>query len=249
QELAPEASEKQLDHWRSQRFVSEAMDEFEARLLAAGRGLELTCEFDPPDALDLCRNRGRGLIMLTAHFESFFLGTSFLARCGESVNIMTSAVTQDPRVDKAVREHFTAKYQDMEQYLNGGKVVEMEAGLRPFYDMLKRREILMMLGDAPVLPNGASMTVRFLGGTRTIAGGCLRLAQRTDSDIGGFICVPVRKGHYRMVFCPPGPAHDPRTIERIYDFFTQQIMANPGGWWASDLLPAMPKIAEPRTET
>lgn len=249
QELAPEATEQQLDHWRSQRFVSEAMDEFEARLLAAGRGLELSCEFDPPDALDLCRNRGRGLIMLTAHFESFFLGTSLLARSGESVNIMTSAVTQDPRVDKAVREHFTAKYQDMEQYLNGGKVVEMEAGLRPFYDMLKRREILMMLGDAPVLPNGASMTVRFLGGTRTIAGGCLRLAQRTDSDIGGFICVPVRKGHYRMMFCPPGPADDPQTIERIYDFFTQHIMANPGGWWASDLLPAMPKVAEPRTET
>ncbi|MET1114291.1 MAG: hypothetical protein ABWY08_04945 [Comamonas sp.] len=248
-ELAPAATEEQLDSWRAQRFVAEAMDEFEARLLSAGRGLELSCAFDPPNALDYCRHRRRGLVMLTPHFESFFLGTSFLARSGESVNIMTSAVTQDPRVDKAVREHFTAKYQDMEQYLNGGKVVEMEAGLRPFYDMLKRHEILMMLGDAPVLPNGASMTVRFLGAERTIAGGCMRLAQRTDSDIGGFICVPVRKGHYKLVFFPPAPAQDPDTIQRIYDFFTEHIMSNPGGWWASDLLPAMPAVAEARTPT
>lgn len=248
EELAPAAAQEQLDRWSQQRFIAEAMDEFEARLLAAGRGAELTCAFDPPNALDHCRHRERGLLMLTPHFESFILGISFLARSGETVNAMSSAVTQDPRVDDAVKQHFHAKYRGLEQYLNGGKIVDMEEGLRPYYDMLKRQEVLVLLGDAPVLPNGASMKVRFLGATRTIAGGGLRIAQRTDSDIGGFICVPVRTGHYKMAFFPPAPAKDPETIQRIYDFFTEHIMNNPGGWWASDLLPAMPKDAEARTE-
>ncbi|MEG1455096.1 MAG: hypothetical protein RSC66_05925, partial [Comamonas sp.] len=85
-------------------------------------------------------------------------------------------------MDEAVQRHFHAKYRGLEQYLNGGKVMNMEEGLRPFYDMLKRRESLVVLADAPVLPNGAAMTVRFLGAPRKIAGGGLRLAQRTDSD-------------------------------------------------------------------
>lgn len=248
EELAPEASKEQLDTWTQQRFIAEARDEFEAMWLAAGRGAQLTCEFDPPNALDYCRDRERGLLMLTPHFESYFLGVAFLARSGENTNLMTSAVTQDPRVDEAVRQHFNTKYQDMSEYLNGGRVANMEEGLRPYYDMLKRQEILVLLGDAPVLPNGAAMTVRFLGAPRKIAGGCLRLAQRTDSDIGGFVCVPVRKGHYKLCFFPPAPAHDPETIQRIYDFFTEHIMANPGGWWSSDLLPAMPRNVDERDE-
>lgn len=247
-ELAPETSEAQREIWCQQRFMAEAMDEFEARWMSAGRGKELTCEFDPPNALEHFRNRSRGLVLLTPHFESFFLGASFLARSGETVNAMSSAVTQDPRVDEAVQQHFHAKYRGLEQYLNGGKVMNMEEGLRPFYDMLKRQESLVVLADAPVLPNGAAMTVQFLGAPRRIAGGGLRLAQRTNSDIAAYLCIPVRKGHYKLIFFPPSPANDPDTIQRIYDFFTEQIMKHPGGWLASDLLHALPKVPESRTE-
>jgi len=66
------------------------------------------------------------------------------------------------------------------------------------------------------------------------------MAQSTGSDIGGFICVPQGVGRYRLVMCEPGPSEDPATIERIYRFFSKHILAHPGGWWASDLLPAMP---------
>lgn len=247
-QLAPFASEQQHVLWRKQRFIAEAMDEFEARWLAAGRTQELTCEFDPPNALDYCRHRKHGLLLLTPHFESFILGISFLGRSGEIVNAMSSAVTSDPRVDNAVKQHFEAKYRGLEQSLNGGLVVNMEEGLRPFYDMLQRQEILVLLGDAPVLPNGAAMSVDFLGAQRKIAGGGPRIAQRTHSDIGGFVCTAVRKGHYKLTLIPPMPANSPDAIQRIYDFFTQHIMKNPGGWWASDLLPAMPLESESRPE-
>jgi lauroyl/myristoyl acyltransferase len=61
----------------------------------------------------------------------------------------------------------------------------MENGLRPFYRMLAAKETLVVLGDAPKLPHGAAMTVGFLGGQRELAGGALRLAQRSGSDLGG----------------------------------------------------------------
>ena len=88
------------------------------------------------------------------------------------------------------------------------------------------------------------MTVNFLGGARTLAGGGLRMAQRTGSNIGGFVCLPTGTGRYYMDWCEPGPADDPATVARVYDFFSAHILRNPGGWWASDLLPAMPMKGE-----
>ena len=239
-QLFPSAGQVRLKAWRNGRFVSEALDEFEARLIARGRLQQLHCDFVPQGALAHCRRTDRGLVLLTVHFESFFAGVGFLGRSGAVINLMSSAVTKDPRADPAVREHFESKYRGLEQYLNGGKVLDMEEGLRPFYAMLNRRETLVLLGDAPVLPRGASMSVEFLGGSRSLAGGGLRMAQSTGSDIGGFICVPRGAGRYRLVMCEPGPSEDPATIERIYQFFSKHILAHPGGWWASDLLPAMP---------
>lgn len=239
-QLSPAASPRELNIWRRGRFVSEARDEYEARLIAGGRLQELHCDFEPGAALRHCQQRDRGMVLLTLHFESFFAGVGFLGRSGAVINLMSSAVTRDPRVAPEIQTHFERKYRGLENYLNGGQVLDMEMGLRPFYAMLARHETLVLLGDAPVLPQGASMAVEFLGGLRTLAGGGLRMAQRTGSDIGGFICVPNGPGRYRLVMCEPGPSQDPATIERIYRFFSHHILAHPGGWWASDLLPAMP---------
>lgn len=239
-QLPINSSEAQHHQWRSERFVAEARDEFEAQWIALGRVQELECIFSTPDALQSCKSRSRGLVLLTPHFESFFLGVGFLGRSGGVVNLMSSAVTKDPRVNAAVQRHFEKKYRGLEQYLNGGCVVDMEDGLRPFYAMLQRHETLVLLGDAPVLPQGVSMEVDFLGGMRALAGGGLRMAQRTGSDIGGFVCFPTGTGRYFMDWCEPGPADDPATVARVYDFFSMHILRNPGGWWASDLLPAMP---------
>ena len=238
------ADESQLMAWRDARFVAEARDEYEAQLLAADRVRELHCVFTPPGASIVCAGRSRGLVLLTPHYESFCLGIAFLGRTGGVVNSMSSSVTQDPRVDPAVRRHFDDKYRGLETYLNGGRVIDMESGLRPFYRMLEQHETLVVLADAPVLPGGAAMSVNFLGGRRTLAAGAVRLAQRTGSDLGGFICAPTANGRYELTLCEPGPSNDPATIDRIYGFMSAAIMANPGGWWAADLLPFMP-LTEP----
>lgn len=234
-------TDQQRAQWCHQRFSTEARDELEAQLVSSQRLAELHCTFTPPEAAKLCSQRGRGLVLLTPHFDSFYLGIAFLAQAsGGCINSMSSAVSQDPRVDPAVTRHFDQKYRGLERYLNGGKVPDMERGLRPFYRMLERHETLVVLGDAPVLPDGAAMSVDFLGAQRQLAGGALRLAEHTDSDLGCYVCRFVKPGHYEVTMGPLGPARDPETIQQIYHFLGAQILAQPGLWWAADLLPGMP---------
>lgn len=242
--LAGDASERERMAWRDERFVVEARDEFEARLIINQRVSELACSFKPVSAEIVCQQRERGLLLLTPHFDSFFLGVAFVARCGAKVNLMSSTVTHDPRVDKAVQRHFTQKYRGLEPYLNGGEVLDMEIGLRPFYRMLERHETLVVLGDAPVLPGGVSMAVDFLGTRRLIAGGALRMAQRSNSDLGGFVCRFLGPGRYELEMCPIGSANDSQTVERVYRFFSEKIQAHPGLWWAADLLPNIPPACD-----
>lgn len=250
QVLSPEATPTQVRHWRHQRFVVEARDEYEAWLIARQRVDKLDCEVVAPAGLDPLRDRSRGLVLMTPHFESFFLGVAFLARSGVKVNLMSSAITHDPRVAPEVQRHFTAKYRGLEHFLNGGQVVDLELGTRTFYRMLERKEVLVILGDAPVLPGGgASMEVEFLGARRLLAGGPLRMAQRTDSDLGCYVCRHLGGIRYQMELGPMAPAQDPSAVERVYQFFSAAISANPGGWWAADLLPSMTVVNEEPSAT
>lgn len=234
-------TDQQRRLWCRQRFATEARDELEARLVANQRLGQLHCTISPAGAEKLLAQRERGLVLLTPHFDSFYLGIAFLAQASAGcVNSMSSAVSQDPRVDPAVTQHFEQKYRGLERYLNGGKVPDMERGLRPFYRMLDRHETLVVLGDAPVLPDGAAMTVDFLGAHRRLAGGALRLAVHSNSDLGCYVCRYLRPGHYEIEMGPCGDAQDPETIKQIYLFLGAQIQAQPGRWWASDLLPSMP---------
>ncbi|MGE4239890.1 methyltransferase domain-containing protein [Ramlibacter sp.] len=242
-EMALPGGEAAVADARRGRFIAEARDEYEARLIAAGRVDALKCEVVPAaPGLELLRQRERGLVLLTPHFQSFFLGVAFLARSGVKVNLMSSSVTHDPRVDPAVQAHFSAKYRGLERYLNGGEVIDLERGTRQFYRMLQRGEVLVILGDAPVLPDGVSMDVDFLGARRRLSGGPLRMAQSTGSDLGGYVCRHLGGDRYRLEIGPVGPARTPSTVESVYRFFSDAILRDPGGWWASDLLPAMPAV-------
>ncbi len=240
--LPGSANEETLSAWCGERFVVEAREELEAQLVAAGRVNRLNCAFEPSGAALVGHQRNRGLVLLTPHFDSFFLGVAFLARNGAKVNLMSSAVTQQPGVDAAVTRHFSSKYRGLEHYLNGGKVLHMETGLRQFYRLLERGETLVVLGDAPVLPDGVSAQVNFLGGSRLVAGGALRMAQRTGSDIGAYVCRHLEDNNYSLALGPVGPADEPASIDAVYAFLGTAIQSSPGRWWGADLLVNLPPV-------
>jgi lauroyl/myristoyl acyltransferase len=239
--LLPVASTvQQRQSWCRERFATEAREEFEGQLLIRRRLHELSVTLEGADVIGriTARDSQRGLVLLTPHFDSFLLGIAFLGQLGARISPVSSAVTKDPRVDAAVQQHFTEKYAALSSYLNGGHVLDMEAGLRPFYRWLTLGNVVLVLADAPVLPQGADMTVEFLGTRRRLAGGPMRLASRTGSDIGAFVCHYVAAGRYRLEMAPVMPAAD-ASIEAIYAFLGKAILSSPGRWWASDLLPAM----------
>ena len=222
-----------------ERFAVEARDEFEAGLMKAGRWPELDCQFDPPDAPQRLQAllQHSGVVLLTPHYDSFYLGIAFLAQAsGATLHAMASAVQSDPRVEAAVTQHFHDKYRGLEQALHGGRVVDMEDGLRPFYRILQARQGLVVLADAPVLPNGAQMAVPFLGAVRHVAGGPARLAHRTGAPLAAFVCMHEGGRRYRLRWCDGGPGTD-ETLGRLYGFMGEAITARPGRWWAMDLLP------------
>jgi len=237
--LRPEADEKEIQQLVRERFQIESREEFEGCLIASGRVKELHWEVVPDTFLGKCLQQEQGLLLLTPHFDSFMLGIAFLGLEGLTINVMTSAVTNNHLVSPAVQQHFFNKYRGMERMMNGGQMLDMELGLRPFYQMLERGECLVVLADAPTVAGGVTTTPDFLGRRRLMAGGAFRMALKTGSNICAFVCCYEPPGYYRMKTSPLVAANNPDALDTAYRFLSVEIEATPGKWWASDLLPLM----------
>lgn len=245
QMMAPQATPGQLDQWVRGRFQTESRCDFEAYLVNQRRVAEMHCTVAQPDTLaQLRQGNGKGLLLLIPHFDSFHLGTAFLgqAMAGSQrpIHCMSSAVFEDPRVHKAAQDYINGKYQLIAPYLNGGTVMHLENGLRPFYRALDQGDILLVLADSPPLPNGVTMDVRFLHARRLLAGGAIKMARRYNSDIAGFVCLRTGTGEYRLEFSRILPVNDDGAVDEVYDFLSQRIMDHPERWCAADLLTQMP---------
>lgn len=242
--LMPDASEEKLRALVRQRFETESREEFEGRLIADGRLADLRCTIGPNAFLQGCLQRDRGLVLLTPHFDSFTLGIAFLGHAGVRINAMASVGNDNSGIDPAVYKHFVTKYRGMERYMNGGRILPLEHGLRPFYQMLERKECLVVLADTPPTAKGPRVTPLFLGTRRSLAGGALKMARKTGSDLGAFVCHFDSLGHYRVEGGPILDAGNPQASSAVYGFLSDAILTSPGRWWAADLLTAMTVVDE-----
>lgn len=241
-QMLPESPEEKIVGLVRKRYMAQAREEFEAHLVMADRIEGLSCSFFPGAEVLTRRRGGRGLILLTPHFDSFFLGYAFLCRLGLCCNGMSSSVTNAPQVIPEVQRYYFRKYRALEPKMNGGRILDQEKGLKPFYAMLRRGEVLLVLADLPASPDGAAVQANFLGAERVLAGGALRMAKRTGSDIGAYVCRHMGKGKYRLEFGPFCSGHDGTALDSIYQFFSDKIMETPECWWGADLLQVMPAI-------
>ena len=245
QMMAPQATPATLAKWVRGRFETESRCDFEAYLVNQRRVAEMHCTLDQQDtARQLREGNGKGLLLLIPHFDSFHLGTAFLgqhmAGSNRPIHAMSSAVFEDPRVHPALQDYVNGKYRLIEPYLNGGTVMHLENGLRPFYRALEKGDMLVVLADSPPLPNGVEMEVQFLGARRVLAGGAVKMARRYDSQIAGFVCIQTGTGEYRLEFSRIIPVNDEGAVDEVYDFLSRQILAMPERWCAADLLTQMP---------
>ncbi len=237
-----------------QRFETVAREEVECRLLAR-RGLS-HFQVDAADALARLaqRPRDRGLVLVTAHLDTFVIAIAALAATGEVVHPVMSSISADPRLHPAVREHFAAKYEGLQRHLNGGQLADAETQMRHFYKALARKEIVVVIADAPApaTPGGATadgLWLPWLGAQRLFAQGALRLALRCGAALGAFVCDSTAPGKHR-VHLSPLQIQDPNELlqknehsalthwaQTPYFMLQQHILAQPGRWWAAHLLP------------
>ncbi len=241
-QILPDSPEENIASLVRKRYMAQAREEFEAHLVMADRIDGLKCSFIPGEEVLTRRAGGRGLVLLTPHFGSFFLGYAFLCRLGLCCNGMSSSITNDLRVIPEVQRYYFRKYRALEPKMNGGRILDQEKGMKPFYAMLQRGEMLLVLADLPASPTGVAMQANFLGARRVMAGGALRMARQTDSDIGSYVCRHVGNGEYRLEFGPFCSCHDEKALDSIYHFFSDKIVETPGCWWGADLLQVLPAI-------
>jgi len=223
------------------RFIHYSREEWEACLLA-GKYMQTIFRqstFKGLDKLLEYQRDGRGLVLLTCHFDSFVMGIVLLGMAGLRINAVSSSVVEDPRVHPSVQKFYYDKYRNMEKFMNGGKVVHFEKNLRFFYKALERGEVVVILADLPAGSMKTEVIVPFLGGTRRMAPGAWRMAKKTDSALGAFVCLHDAPDSYRVLSYLAGyqrPADPVRVMTPLYKFLDQQIRLHPERWWASELL-------------
>lgn len=239
--LMPQASMTTLCRRTILRFVHASREEWEACRIAAHRiDQVIAC-----GALNNCtpllkaQQDGRGIILLTSHFDSYITGIVLLGAHGLIVHAMTTRIVEDRRLSPAVRKFFANKFRSMEYYMNGGKIIYSENGAKHFYRALERGEAVVIAADLPGGGSKADVAVNFLGNEYVMAGGALRMAKKTGSLLGSFVCINHGPGMYEVTcssLCKAGSGK--ACVQQAYSFLEKYMMAMPERWWAAEQLQA-----------
>jgi lauroyl/myristoyl acyltransferase len=237
-QIMPDLTATEIANLTRRRFEGNSREEFEAYLLIKDRIGELSFSIQGLESVLEQSTRGRGVVLLTMHFDSFILGTVCIGMNGLVVNVMTSDVVENPLVDGCVRRFFYRKYRGMERYLHGGRAVHVEQNLQFFYQALLNGECVVVLADLPARDNDQRIWMRFLERERSFLSGAFRLARRTESALAGFICQWEGGYKYKVTLseCIPSEEVNEASYQQIYAFLETAIQKKPERWWAADLL-------------
>lgn len=220
-----------------ERYISVAREEWHAALIHKHKLSSL--HFDLCNLRHMLEGRqpDRGLVVLTAHFDSFIVGMIGLGMCGEATSVTTSNVYQNPQVHPDVQRFFDLKYQRAAQYMGGGKFLHVETSLNSLAKALRRHETVVVVADAPSATQENSVCISWMGKRRRLANGAIRLAQSTHSLVCAMVCITDHRGHVRWL-C--SDIHDPETdqasFQKCFEHLESAILSYPGRWWAAHLL-------------
>ena len=223
------ASREEVDCWRLQRFDA-------ARVRV--HGLEPVLR---------ARDQGRGLVLMTGHFDSLYVGLAALARAGLRVNVMSSAITQQDAVPPAIRRHHQRKIDALNALLAPARVAHFEDGLGFFVRALRRGEVVLIACDGPSTSDKRAAEVDFLGARRPMAPGPQALAELADAPLAMYCCRETHPGRFEVEISEPHTLAEDG-LQRAYAVFERQLLAEPWRWWAADLYPTYQAAARERAQ-
>lgn len=232
--LWPEGSASEVVR---ERYVQVAREEWHGMLIQKNRLRDLSLDLNHLQQMLKYRDKARGLVVLTAHFDSFIVGMLGLGLCGERTSVTTSNVYKNIQVHPAVQNFFDRKYRAGEQHLCGGQFLHVETSTRSLMKALRRHETVVVVADAPATANGSGTWLTWLGAERKLADGALRMALETHSQLCAMVCVTDANGGLHWL-CSEihDPQTDPLSAQKCFAHLEQAILDYPGRWWAAHLL-------------
>jgi lauroyl/myristoyl acyltransferase len=242
QMLLPQANMFELAFKTAKRFIHNSREEWQGAVFGQQHLMFEIARRSHADGLDELleiQKQKRGMILMTAHYDSFAMGIALLGMYGLTINGLSSNVVENPRVHPAVRDFFYKKYRNLENYTRGGKIAHYENNMRFFYHALERGETVVILGDIP--GDSRAVPMSFLGKTFKMPLGAWSMAKKTGSLIGAFICSHEKPGTYRIACLSPKEIHPENPVETMlpaYRFLETRIRQAPERWVAAELLPS-----------
>ncbi|TXH37413.1 MAG: hypothetical protein E6Q94_02370, partial [Burkholderiaceae bacterium] len=177
--------------------------------------------------------QGKGVVLLTAHFDSLYIGLALLARAGARIHLMATRITSHPQVPPDITRHFDHKIATLDRLLAPGCVARFEDGVRPFVRALRQGDTVMLacdgVGTAMERPN----PVNFLGAERLMASGPQFLAEKTGALVALYSCYEDARGVFRIRVSAPMSLAD-GGLQHAYSLLQEQLLAMPWRWWAAD---------------
>lgn len=187
------------------------------------------------------REEKTGVVLMTAHFDSLYIGLVLLARAGICVNLMSTRITDDPQVPSAISRHFAQKRASLNALLSPGKVVHYEDSIQFFIKALRRGEIVVIACDNPATSAERSQPVRFMGHDRLMAAGPLFLAQTAKSPVALYTCKEIEGAHFEIEITKP-ELIERGGLQQVYSALEARLLAQPWRWWSADLLSTYSRV-------
>jgi KDO2-lipid IV(A) lauroyltransferase len=189
------------------------------------------CPFVNPEVLHEARARGKGVVVLSAHFGGWEIaGLTVMAHVD---NVRTVARRLDNRLLEADLAKLRAR--------TGAEMVDRRKAARPLLKGLQENAVIVLLPDQAVQPR-EGVLVPFLGRPAWTTDAPAKLALRAGSTIVFGFCIPDGSRHV-LVFDEPirvdqltENERDPVALTaRINDVISRHIAARPELWlWMHD---------------
>lgn len=221
------------------RFVHHSREEWQACLFNHKVMSEISrkSSVEGIEQLLNLQGRGRGIVMVSCHLDSFCMGMTLMGMKGLRVNVVNTSMIENPIIHPTVRSFFNRKYRSMEYHMKG-KMEYYQTDMPFFYKALEKGETVALMGDIP--GSKSKVYISFLGRRFRMPLGAWHLAKKTGSAIGAFVCLHKKTGCYKVICTPPqniDPDDPLKTLLPIYSFLEEQIKQYPQRWICSELLP------------
>lgn len=188
------------------------------------------------------QQKQQGQILISCHYDSFCMGMVLLGMQGIHVNVINTSMIEDPRIHSTVRAFFQHKYRSMESRMHG-RMAYYQNEMDYFYQVLDKGETVVIMGDIP--GSRSDCYINFLGKRFRMPLGAWHMARKTNSLVGGYMCMRKTATQYQIVTLPPvaiNPDSPVETLEPVYRFMESWIRRQPSRWVAADMLPPFEDI-------